>query len=509
MALSINTNLYALNAQRNLRKSESPLAQAMQRLSSTLRINSAKDDAAGLAIATRMTTQVNGLAVAMRNANNGVSFSQTAEGAMDEMINSLQRIYELANQSASYNTSADRSSMNQEVRQLVSELNRIVAQTRYNGEKFLNQAFSISLQVGTEVNEIISLSTQKVSPDSFGVQSTRADFDDTSTNRNAIASAVAGMTLRALSGLENAAALAGVDLGAAISYTDTANNSQVIINRINEYTSSHGVTAFSFGNTYVATNAMVSSGGVANAGYLTINGVSIGSTTTFASSAGGTAAGLVSAINDKTTSTGVYAVLLGSADTGTAGKYSISLVNTSGAAITVSVATANAGTASALAAYFGTSGGSISAGQNGQVTFSTPLGTSSRTTEGASTTLALGFGSAAATISISNRQSANDVTVTTAGNANLAILSVKQSLDTINTEKSKLGATLNRLESTLKNLDNVRENITAARSRIMDANFAEETANLTRAMIMQQAGISVLAQANTLPQQILALLGGR
>ncbi len=129
MALSINTNLFALNAQRNLRKTEAPLTTAMQRLSSGLRINSAKDDAAGLAIATRMTRQVNGLTVAMRNANDGVSFAQTAEGAIDEMVTATQRIYELSVQSASYNTSADRQSMNQEVTELIGELNRIVQQT--------------------------------------------------------------------------------------------------------------------------------------------------------------------------------------------------------------------------------------------------------------------------------------------------------------------------------------------------------------------------------------------
>ena len=132
MALTINTNLFALNAQRNLRRSESPLQQAMQRLSSGYRINSARDDAAGLAIATRQLRQITGLSVAMRNANDGVSFAQTAEGAMDEMVNALQRVYEIAEQAASYNTSTDRSSMNEEVTKLVAELNRIVNQTKYN-----------------------------------------------------------------------------------------------------------------------------------------------------------------------------------------------------------------------------------------------------------------------------------------------------------------------------------------------------------------------------------------
>jgi len=243
MALSINTNLYALNAQRNLRKSENPLAQAMQRLSSTLRINSAKDDAAGLAIATRMTTQINGLSVAMRNANDGVSFSQTAEGAMDEMINALQRIYELANQASSYNTSSDRSSMNQEVRQLVAELNRIVTQTKYNGEQFLNQSKSINVQVGVDVNETINISTSSVTPTSMGVS--------TSYTSSLAASDVSLAAVRGYysGGLGANATLEGVDLGDAITTaSDYKNNSINIINRINQYTASTGVTAFSFGN---------------------------------------------------------------------------------------------------------------------------------------------------------------------------------------------------------------------------------------------------------------------
>ena len=509
MALTINTNLFALNAQRNLRRTESPLQQAMQRLSSGYRINSARDDAAGLAIATRQLRQITGLSVAMRNANDGVSFAQTAEGAMDEMVNALQRIYEISEQAASSNTATDRSSMNEEVTKLVAELNRIVDQTRYNGEKFLNQAYSISIQVGVEVNETISISTANISPNSFGVQSTISDFSDTSANRSAIASAVAGMVLRATEGLSGGATLAGYDLGAAISYTDTANNSLKIINRVNEYTNSHNVTAFSFGNAYIATAGVIATAaGAINSGYLTINGVSIASTTAASTAAGSLASVLVTAINDKTSSTGVYAIILGTLDTISASVFSIALVNTTGAAISVSVATANAGTASAEAAFFGITGGSVSAGQNGRVIFSTPLGTTSRSVNAYTDGIAMGFASVTS-ISISQNKSVNDVTVTTTGNASLAILAVKQGLETLNSEKAKLGANLNRFESTLRNLDNVRENVIAARSRIMDADYASETTTLTKMMIIQQAGISILAQANTLPQNVLALLTGR
>ncbi|NKE73116.1 flagellin [Candidatus Manganitrophus noduliformans] len=509
MALTVNTNMFSVIAQGNLAKTESPLMSSMQRLSSGLRINSSRDDAAGLAIATRMTRSINGLTVAARNANDGVSFAQTAEGSMGEMLNNLQRIYELANQAASYNTSVDRSSMNQEVTQLVSELNRVVSQTRFNGETFLNQAFSGAFQVGIEVNETISISTTNVSPDTLGVQSSRTDFTDIAANRTAIASAVAGSTLRA-NGISGSATLAGVDLGNAITQSDAKNNSLAIINRVNQYTGSTNVTAFSFGNAFVGTAATGNaSAGDVNSGYITINGISIGSTSLGALSSGSVvAAALASAINAKTSSTGVYAIVLGSFDVGSANTASIALVNTTGAAITVAIATVNAGAGSAAVAYFGATGGSVSAGQNGQIIVSTPLGTTSASTNAASDTLGLGFGSAAASISISGSASVNSVTVNTVGSANLAILAAKQGLDSLNAERAKLGAVMNRLQSTIANIRNTNENTTAARSRIMDTDFAMETANLTKALITQQAGISILAQANTLPQQVLALLQG-
>lgn len=510
MALTVNTNMFSVIAQGNLSKTENPLMSSMQRLSSGLRINSSRDDAAGLAIATRMTRSINGLTVAARNANDGVSFAQTAEGSMGEMLNNLQRIYELANQAASYNTSVDRSSMNQEVTQLISELNRVVSQTRFNGETFLNQAFSGAFQVGIEVNETISISTTNVSPDTLGVQSSRTDFTDIAANRTAIASAVAGSTLRA-DGISGSATLAGVDLGNAITQSDAKNNSLAIINRVNQYTGSTNVTAFSFGNAFVGTAATGNaSAGDVNSGYITINGISIGSTSLGALSSGSVvAAALASAINAKTSSTGVYAIVLGSFDVGSANTASIALVNTTGAAITVAIATVNAGAGSAAVAYFGATGGSVSAGQNGQIIVSTPLGTTSASTNAASDTLGLGFGSAAASISISGSASVNSVTVNTVGSANLAILAAKQGLDSLNAERAKLGAVMNRLQSTIANIRNTNENTTAARSRIMDTDFAMETANLTKALITQQAGISILAQANTLPQQVLALLQGR
>ncbi|MFZ5998497.1 MAG: flagellin [Nitrospirota bacterium] len=494
MALSINTNLFALNAQRNLRKSETPLATAMQRLSSTLRINSAKDDAAGLAIATRMTTQVNGLSVAMRNANDGVSFAQTAEGAMDEMINALQRIYELANQSASYNTSGDRNSMNQEVRQLVAELNRIVAQTKYNGEQFLNQAKSINVQVGVDVNEVINISTSNVSPTTMGVST---NFSNGLNATNIASSAF--LVYTATAGIAGSATLEGISLGAAIAQSDIQNNSVAVINRINQYSSQTGVTAFSYGNALVSSAALAV--GATNvttiaSGYLTVNGVTIGDITN-ATTVADLASNVISAINAKSAETGVTAVAVD-----TAGR--IVLANTSGAGISVSINTSATGASGIGTHAFTTS--SVDAGQNGRVILNDDLTDTSVSFDSGDTAKALGYSSGATSTTLT-ANSVNAVTVTDVGGANVTILAVKKALDTITSEKAKLGATQNRLVSTIANLDNVRENITAARSRIMDADFSVETANLTKAMIMQQAGISVLGQANTLPQQVLALLG--
>ncbi|HHM04482.1 MAG TPA: flagellin [Gammaproteobacteria bacterium] len=516
MALSINTNMMSLNAQKNLRQTEAPLQKAMERLSTGLRINSASDDAAGLAIATRMSRQINGLNVAMRNANDGISFAQTAEGAMDEMITAVQRIYELAEQSASYNTSADRSSMNTEVQELISELSRIVSQTRYNGELFLNQQKSIDIQVGVEVKETINISTSNVSPDTMGVATS---YSSTLTAAN-VASASAMSYLSA--GLGASATLAGVDLGDAVT-TATAyqNNSLNLINRINTYSGDTGATAFSFGNSLVggsaALTATTGNSGSSNdtsvaAGFLTINGVQIGS---FAASvdsstaaASTTLTNMLSAINNKSATTGVTAYFVDKGTVATSSTANASsvlvLANTDGAAIDVTLNTAVAG-GSLISNTLASSTMSVSAGQNGKIIFNAGFTKTSLSFDGTATGAVFGVGTASSSVSLT-ATSLNNISTTSVANANVAILAAKESLESFITEKAKLGAKLNRLDSTIRNIESTRENITAAKSRIMDADFATETANMTRSLILQQAGISVLAQANQVPNNVLALL---
>ncbi len=506
MGLTINTNIASLNAQRNLNKSKSPLETAMQRLSSGLKINSAKDDAAGLAMATRMLRQSRGLSVAIRNANDGVSFAQTAEGAMDEMINALQRISELSQQSASYNTSLDRTSMNTEVSELISELSRIVSQTRINGDQFLNQTKSIDIQVGVEVKETINISTSNVSPTTMGVSTSFTN------SLGASDVAKAGYIAYTQATSSTALTLEGATLGNAMAAgSDYQNNSQNVINRINEYTNDTGVTAFGFGNSLVLSSAqMVGATAVeVAAGYLTINGTQIG-TFTQASSGSATQANLITAINNKTTTTGITAVAVDSSGAVMSDLTSLSrivLANTTGAAISASLNSSVSGGSGITTSVMASTSMSVSAGQNGKIIFNDSLTDTSvamSTITGAIT----GLGSSTSTLSLT-ATTVNDISVTSAGNANIAILSSKEALEVLNTQKATLGAKLNRLESTIRNIENVRENVTAARSRIMDADFAVETANMTKNMIMQQAGISVLSQANSLSQNVLSLLSGR
>ncbi len=490
MPQTINTNIMSLNAQRNLNRTQGELATTIQRLSSGLRINSAKDDAAGLAISTRMSTQINGLSVAVRNANDGISIAQTAEGAMDEMVKSLIRANDLALQAASYNTDADRASLNQEVTQIIDELSRVVSQTRFNGQSLLSGGFSADIQVGTNVNETINVAISNLSPTGLGVASeysavnalSDANFAD--RIRNTFDTALDG----------SADSLNGQVLGAVSASSNSINK----INEINKVSSTTGVTAFSFGNAAVAStdvtdaNATGAGGLTIGNGALTVNGVSIdggGANTTMDD--------LVTAINAKSGETGVTAVR----DAGGAANQSrLVLLNKTGAAITVTVNDANAATATGFAS--GTT--SVDAGANGLVVLNDDLGSNTVTYDAAATGTAI-TGVAAATTTLTDAP-VNAQSVSTQSGANLAILAFQSALDQINSDRAVLGAKLNRFDATVRNLENVRENVTAARGRIQDADFAQETAALTRAQILQQAGVAMVSQANSVPQAALALL---
>ena len=379
----INTNIMSLNAQRNLNMTQNSLATSVQRLSSGLRINSAKDDAAGLAISERMTSQIRGMNQAVRNANDGISLAQTAEGALEEISNNLQRIRELAVQSANAtNSDSDRAALNAEAQQLKAEIDRVATQSSFNGKKLLDGTFaSQAFQVGANVNETITVSAI------VNAQSSALGTYDFATVTGAAATAFSAVTAGDVTIQDSTGA--AINVGAMAATTG-------------------GATA--------------------------------------------RAAQMRDAINAVSDQTGVYATN----DTAT----TLTLTAAHDIVITVggTASTANTG---------------LSAGTTAAAT-------------------ATGF----STLDISN-----------VGGANQAMRSMDAALTSVNDIRAELGAIQNRFQSTVANLSTAAENLSAARSRIRDADFAAETASLTRAQILQQAGTAMVAQANSLPQSVLSLLG--
>ena len=379
----INTNIASLTAQRNLNVSQNSLNTSLQRLSSGLRINSAKDDAAGLAISERFTAQIRGLNQAARNANDGVSLAQTAEGALAEVTNNLQRIRELAVQSSNAtNSQSDRDALQTEVTQLLNEIDRVADSTAFNGVKLLDGSFTAAVfQVGANAGDTITIAST------------------TDANTAALGSVATNTT-------------AGLSVAAS------------------------GLTGFA--------TAIV-------AGGVTINGTDIGAIGG-AGSAAERAGQLVNAINNVSQSTGV-----GASYDGATGQLTLN----SAVAITVAGSTNSATVAGYANAAFAT---------------------------------------------ITTAAGIDTLTVSNFAGAQSAIALIDSSLTEINSARATLGAVQNRFESVVRSVQTTAENLSASRSRIVDTDFAAETANLSRAQILQQAGTAMLAQANSLPQNVLALL---
>jgi len=492
MAQTINTNVSSLNAQRSLNRSNSMMSTAIQRLSSGMRINSAKDDAAGMAISTRMTTQIGGLSVAMKNANDGISIAQTAEGAMDEMSNILNRMHDLSVQGASYNNTNDRDSMNQEVTQLKDELSRITSQTRYNGQKLLSGGFSANIQVGAKIGETISVDVSNLSPTGMGVASNYSDVSSLGS---------AALADRMRNQFQGAVAAADTINGVAVGSTIATNtNSIAKIDAINSQSSASGVNAFGYGNAAISSldvtdaNVATATGAVVATGELSINGISIDGATGLTD--------LVANINAKSGQHGITAAI----DTGAAADQNrLVLYNTSGSAVEVNVNGANAAAVTGFAA--GTT--AVDAGANGLMVLNQDLNsTAVNFSTGIASEAMTGVANILATpvtYSLTNA-SVSSMTVNSAAESSLAMLAYEKAIDHVNTDRSVLGAKLNRFESLIRNLDNVKENISAARSRIQDTDFAVETANMSKAKILQQAGMAMVSQANKAPQSVMSLL---
>lgn len=474
MAQVVNTNVMSLNAQRNLNGSQKMMQTAIQRLSSSLRINSAKDDAAGLAISERMTAQIRGMNQAVRNANDGISLSQTAEGAMGETTTILQRMRELAVQSANAtNNSGDRGAIQEEVNQLKSELDRISNNTEFNGQRILDGSFSgASFQVGANANQTISFSIGSVKSSAIGGIAAE-------TGSEVAGAAATDITISVGGG-------AATTINSSAGFTGTANGQDATsayakAAAINDA----GISGLSVTASTSGTQTVGAIGGTAGDTYnLTLNGVAVFTNQDVATALSNSA--LRDAINNVSDQTGVIASLNGG---------DLSLVAADGRNITV--------TESGTGFTAGTDGISVTGGDfDGALRGSLSISATDSIAIGG-TVANLGLSAAIAKDALG----VNSIDVSTADGAQTAIKRLDSALSSVNSNRAAMGALQNRFESTISNLQNVAENLTSARSRIQDADFAAETANLTKAQILQQAGTAMLAQANSVPQGVLSLLG--
>lgn len=493
MASVINTNISSLNAQRNLTASQGSLSTSLQRLSSGLRINSAKDDAAGLAISDRMSSQIRGMNQAVRNANDGVSLAQTAEGALASSGDILQRIRELAVQSSNAtNSASDRQALQTEVGQLASELNRVAQTTTFNGQNLLDGTMgTATFQVGADANQTISASGANFLTNTYG--DNRVENDQV-----AVGATTKLVTAKAVD-------IAGVR-GSA-SYTTVAGDSaKSIAAGVNKLTSQTGVTATA------RTDANLTLG--ASESYsIDLVGDNVGSAVRISFSTGATvssatdyAAG-INAINAQSAKTGItaqYDDKNGGIKLTSATGADISLVNKASAANTT-LNVSSYTTANALTTAFDAKAANATAVANGRVTFDSE---SSFSVKDNGTGFGVGAPAAAATIQASTLKAVSTLDVTTFDNAQLAIKIADAALASVNNQRAAYGALQSRFSSTISNLSTTTENLSASRSRIVDTDFAQETASLTRGQILQQAGTAMLAQANSLPNGVLSLLRG-
>ncbi|TWI47047.1 flagellin [Pseudomonas duriflava] len=384
MALTVNTNVASLNTQRNLNASSKSMETTLQRLSTGSRINSAKDDAAGLQIANRLTSQVNGLNVAVKNSNDGISMAQTAEGALQQSTSLLQRMRDLALQSANGSNSDDeRKALNNEVTELKKEVDRISNTTTFGGKKLLDGSFgTTTFQVGSAANEMISVKIDEMSTDS----------------------------------------LKGKYFEGCVSS---------------------------------GTGAATASGTITVSG--TVNGNNFSVDVTIASGTTGAdyTKAVATAVNDANVGVGAYVESDGSLKV-------ISQQKADGT---------NELTALAVS-------GAVAGITAGAYTADTAV----------------------------NEDKLSAIDLTSVKGSQTAVLVIDQAIKNIDQQRAHLGAVQNRFDNTIGNLQNITENVSAAKSRIQDTDFATETANMTKNQILQQAGTSILAQANQLPQAVLSLL---
>ena len=473
MAQTINTNLSSLTAQRNQARSQNDLSTAITRLSSGLRLNSAKDDAAGLAISERFTAQIRGVNQAARNANDGISLAQTAEGALGSISSNLQRVRELAVQSANAtNSSSDRAALQIEVKNLVDEMDRVGAQTDFNGTKLLDGTFSAqNFQIGANAGQTIAITNiGSARTASLGASAAASTTSVAPTGTALVAGA---LTINGIS-IQGAQATTTPGQAATSAYA----NAQAI-------NASQG-TVVATANPTVNISTTAPTPGTLAAGDLTINGIQVGAVTG-AVGAPAQGAAVANAINAISAASGV---------TATSNTTTGALTLTAADGRNIAVGEANGGAA------------------KGGLTVGTTYGTVSLSTTSTQGIVIAGTAPGSAgftpgpTPATMTGTALSAIDISTVAGANTALASVDAALNSVNSSRASLGAIQNRLSSTIENLHTSGENMSASRSRIQDADFALETANLSRAQVLQQAGTAMIAQANQMPQQVLQLLKG-
>lgn len=515
MAAVINTNNVSLNAQRNLGTSQATLATSLQRLSSGLRINSAKDDAAGLAISDRMTSQVRGLDQARRNANDGVSLAQTAEGALSTANDMLQRIRELSVQSANATNSVnDRAALQGEANQLTSELDRLSVTTQFNGQNLLDGTFgSANFQVGANANQVITATTGNFRTASFGnyrigasVASTSGGTGDLANGgvANSVASSAA-----ASSRIQGGSFTINGSAGTATITAKAGDSAKNVASLINAKSGSTNVSAHAETN-FDLTDLSTGSGYSLDVKSNNATAVTISFTTGGNANADGLAAA-IKAFNDVSSTTGVTAQL-NKAGTG------VTLVNATGENINITNHSTEAALTIGGTRVENQASAKETAAQNDENgdPAATDKPTSGVTGTGhivLDSNKSFGLSNVANATDFFNQasassqlQSVSQIDISSVDGASRAIAQVDSALGAVSDQRSAFGALQARFSSVISTLQISGENVTAARSRIMDTDFAMETAALTRGQILQQAGTAMLAQANQVPNGVLALL---
>lgn len=478
----VNSNIDALNTQRNLNRSQGDLSTSLQRLSSGLRINSAKDDAAGLAISDRMTAQIRGLNQAVRNANDGISIAQVAEGALGEVTNALQRMRELSVQSANdTNSAADRASLQKEVSALSAEISRIATQTQFNGKNVLDGSFANGVfQVGAYTGQTIS----------FGIGSAKAT--DIGANQAAsnthIGAALAAGAAATTNGVAAQTLTVSGSTGSSPLTLAGNETAKAISDLVNAQSVTTGVTA-------TASNS-VAVGTLSAAGTVTFNLYGSNSSAVAISATVGSTSDLsaiADAINAKTSATGLTAEL-------SSNKASFTIKSADGYDIKIENFTHSTATSTIVAEGQTLTDGAVtdSLTAGGKVAFNSSTAFSTSTSSGTTVLAAATVGSTLASV--------GSINIGTQAGASSALAVVDGALAFIDDLRATLGAVQNRFSSVVASSQATAENVSAARSRIQDADFAAETASLSRAQILQQAGTAMLAQANQQSQNVLSLL---